>query len=98
MNLLTQILLLLGCGFNLVAALGVLRFPDAMTRLHAATKAGAFGSTLLLLAACFHFGTPRAIVLSLLVILFFYLTAPIAAYVLGRVSTRNSEPNLRELP
>ena len=35
----------------LLAALGVLRFPDLYTRMHAASKAGTVGSSLLLIAA-----------------------------------------------
>ena len=33
--------MLVGAAFCLLAALGLLRFPDLYTRLHAASKAGA---------------------------------------------------------
>jgi len=38
------ILLALGVFFNLLAGVGLLRFPDVYTRLHAGTKCTTFGS------------------------------------------------------
>ncbi len=40
MSIAGAILILIGSAFCLLAALGVLRFPDLYTRLHAASKAG----------------------------------------------------------
>jgi multicomponent Na+:H+ antiporter subunit G len=88
MSWLVAILLVLGAFFAFVAALGVLRFPDFYTRMHAATKAGAFGATLLLLAAAIHFGSLRAIVTACFIIIFFYLTAPVAAQTIGQAAYR----------
>jgi multicomponent Na+:H+ antiporter subunit G len=81
---LVLILLILGAGFSLVAAIGVLRFNDLYMRMHAATKAGAFGGSLIALACGFWFGSISAWVQVLMVILFFYLTAPVAAHMLAR--------------
>lgn len=91
MNILVAILILLGTAFAAIAALGVLRFPDTFSRLHAATKAGAFGGTLLLLAAALFFGSVRATVLALLAIIFFYMTAPIAAHIMARTQKHRDE-------
>src|SRR5690606_16047940 len=44
-------LLVAGSVFSLLAAVGLLRFPDLYTRMHAASKAGTIGSGLLLFAA-----------------------------------------------
>ena len=79
----------LGAFFVLVASIGVLRFPDTLTRLHAATKAGAFGTALILVAAILHFQSGEVFVKSLLAMAFFYLTAPIASHLLGRVAYRH---------
>jgi len=38
------ILLGIGISFNLLASVGLLRFPDVYTRLHAGTKCTTFGS------------------------------------------------------
>lgn len=46
------IMALLGIGlfFNFIAVLGLHRFPDVYTRLHASTKCNTFGSIFLVLA------------------------------------------------
>jgi len=43
-EILYYILLIIGIFFNLLAGLGLLRFPDVYTRLHAGTKCTTFGS------------------------------------------------------
>lgn len=78
-------LLLAGSFFALVAAIGILRMPDLYCRMHAATKAGAFGVALILAALCVTLPEIRVVLQSLLIIAFFYLTAPVAAQMIGRV-------------
>ena len=51
--LLCAFLLVAGSAFALTAAIGINRFPDLFTRMHAASKAGTVGSSLLRLAAGF---------------------------------------------
>jgi multicomponent K+:H+ antiporter subunit G len=46
--------LLLGSGFVLVGSIGLLKFNDGMTRLHAPTKVGTIGVGALLLASMIH--------------------------------------------
>lgn len=92
MTWVVAILMVLGAFFAFVAALGVNRFPDFYMRMHAATKAGAFGATLLLLAASLHFGTLRTAILSALIIGFFYLTTPTAAQSIARAAYRKNVP------
>jgi multicomponent Na+:H+ antiporter subunit G len=88
MTIVIAILIVVGSAFAFIAALGVLRMPDFYMRMHAATKAGAFGSLLLLLAAALYFGTLRASLTSLAVIVFFYLTTPVAAQTLAESAYR----------
>ena len=88
MNILIAILIVAGSAFALIAALGVVRMPDFYMRMHAATKAGAFGSLLLLLAAALYFGSLRAVITSLAVIVFFYVTTPVAAQTLAESAYR----------
>lgn len=90
-DLLIAVLALAGSGFVLVAAIGVARLPDALCRLHAATKAGAFGTGLLLMAALLHFPTLEVAVKAALAVFFFYLTAPISGHLLGRAAYRRRE-------
>ncbi|MEZ9901042.1 Na+/H+ antiporter subunit G [Vibrio breoganii] len=76
--------LCLGGLFVLVAGLGVLRMPDLYTRMHAATKAGTVGLGLLLLAVAL--AIPDITVVSRVIgtMLFIFLTAPVAAHLLGK--------------
>jgi multicomponent Na+:H+ antiporter subunit G len=50
MTILIEILLVIGLFFNLIGVIGLLRFPDVYTRLHAETKTTTFGSIFLGLA------------------------------------------------
>ena len=43
-EILIYILMAIGVFFNLLAGIGLLRFPDVYTRLHAGTKCTTFGS------------------------------------------------------
>jgi multicomponent Na+:H+ antiporter subunit G len=85
-EIIIAILILAGAFFILVAAIGLIRLPDLLTRIHAATKATSFGLLLLLAGLAIHFGSWIIIVKSLLLILFIYLTAPLAASVIARAS------------
>jgi multicomponent Na+:H+ antiporter subunit G len=86
---LVALLIVVGSGFILLAAVGVLRFPDLFTRMHAATKAGAFGGGILALAAGIHFAGIGTWIEALLMILFFYSTMPVAAHLIARASSRS---------
>ncbi len=81
-----NVLVLIGASFVLIAALGVFRFPDFYTRIHAATKAGAFGGALCALAAGLHFLSASGFVQAILIIFFFYITTPVAGHLLGRAA------------
>lgn len=84
-TIIASTLLLVGALFALIAAIGIVRMPDIYCRMHAATKAGAFGVSLILLALCVVLPTLRVCIQSILIIGFFYLTAPVAAHLIGRV-------------
>lgn len=91
MDTLIAILIVAGAAFALIAAIGTIRLPDALSRMHAATKAGAFGAGLLLVAAALFFGSLAVALEALLIISLFYLTAPIAAQLIGQSARRPSE-------
>ncbi|MCH8493173.1 MAG: monovalent cation/H(+) antiporter subunit G [Idiomarina sp.] len=70
--------------FTLVAAIGILRLPDLLTRMHASTKAGALGVALMMIAVMLHFGDLVVMAKALAVIMFILITAPVAAHAIGR--------------
>lgn len=85
-EILSSILILFGSAFALLAAVGIVRLPDTYCRMHAATKAGAFGCSIIILGVILAMPALRIIVQGLLIILFFYLTAPVAAHMIGRAA------------
>jgi multicomponent Na+:H+ antiporter subunit G len=85
----TGILMLAGSVFCLVAAVGVIRLPDALTRMHAATKAGTLGAGLLLLAEAVYYQQLGTSLRAAMVIALLLLTAPVAAFLVGRASYRS---------
>ncbi len=50
LNIVTYIFIGIGLLFNLVGVIGLHRFPDMYTKLHAATKCTTFGSIFLIIA------------------------------------------------
>jgi multicomponent Na+:H+ antiporter subunit G len=83
-ELITAFLLLCGAVFSFIAALGILRMPDLFTRMQAAAKTGTLGVGLILLALAVHFGEIGVATRAALVIMFLFLTAPIAAHMIAR--------------
>lgn len=70
----------------MLAAVGVIRFPDVYTRMHAATKAPAFGILLFLIAAVFYFADFYTSAISLMIVVFIFLTAPVASHIISRIA------------
>lgn len=87
--------LLTGSAFTLVGAIGLVRLPDFMTRLHAPTKATTLGVGNLLVASALYFSS-RGGGLSLhelLVTFFLVITAPVSAHLMARVGRHQSLPD-----
>jgi multicomponent Na+:H+ antiporter subunit G len=85
---LAAVCLLLGAMLALIAAVGVLRFPDVLTRMHSATKPQVLGLLLLLLGLGLRLREPGSIGILVLVGVFQLATAPIASHMVGRSSYR----------
>jgi len=77
--------LILGSFFMFLAGLGTLRFPDLFSRMHAATKAASFGVGLMLTGFILKYFSWYLLFESALIIIFIFITAPIASHMLGRV-------------
>jgi multicomponent Na+:H+ antiporter subunit G len=85
-EMIRDVFLVIGASFLLLAAIGILRMPDLYSRIQAATKASTLGVGCIILALAIHFGETGVSVRALLVIAFFFLTAPVAAHVIGRAA------------
>lgn len=80
--------LLVGALLTLVAAIGILRFPDVLTRMHSATKPQVLGLLLVLLGLGLRLRDAGSLGLLVLVALFQLITTPIASHMVGRASFR----------
>lgn len=79
--------LLIGSGFIVVGVIGLLKFNDPMTRLHAPTKVGTIGIGMLLLASMLNtFGRGETSIHELLIMAFLFVTAPISAHFIAKVN------------
>jgi multicomponent Na+:H+ antiporter subunit G len=97
-DIISYIFLAIGVFFNLLAGIGLLRFPDVYTRLHAGTKCTTFGSificgsVILLGLRTWYFGDPSGSTLvihtfgALIAIL---ITNPTGAHAIARAAHRS---------
>ncbi len=89
---LAGVLITAGALLMLLAGVGVLRFPDALTRASAATKATGLGVALILVGVAMAIGTPSAAVKIAVAIVLQFATAPLAGHVIGRAAYRSGAP------
>lgn len=87
-DILTAICLLSGSLFALTAAIGIVRFPDTLSRMHAATKPQALGLLLMLLAAIIQIWGTIDVGMLVLAGFFACITVPVVAHRVGRVAYR----------
>ncbi|MEP4249270.1 monovalent cation/H(+) antiporter subunit G [Tateyamaria sp.] len=79
--------LLIGSAFVAVGVIGLLKFNDPMTRLHAPTKVGTVGIGMLLLASILHsYANGESSVHALLIMGFLFVTAPVSANFIAKVN------------
>ena len=90
LDLLAGIALLLGAFLSLAAGVGIVRFPDALSRMHAATKPQVLGLVFVCIAIALESRTWSTLLLLIPVILFQLLTAPISAHMVGRAGYRTA--------
>lgn len=90
--LITAFLIMAGI-FGLVGSFGLLKLNDAMSRLHAPTKATTLGVGGVLLASMVHAyaNGPHYSVHELMITLFLLLTAPITANFIAKVHIHQKE-------
>ncbi|MGE0053420.1 MAG: monovalent cation/H(+) antiporter subunit G [Hyphomicrobium sp.] len=83
-ELIGSILILIGAFFHFSAGLGMLRMPDAYTRMQAGTKASTLGNTLVLLGVAFYH--PDWTLKLVLIIYFVWMTNPASSHALARAA------------
>lgn len=89
MKILAILFLLAGFFFTAVAAVGVLRFPDFYTRMHASGKADTLGISLSLVGLALYEGFSLLSIKIMFIAVFVFLANPIGTHVLARAAYRS---------
>ncbi|UCZ54449.1 monovalent cation/H(+) antiporter subunit G [Bacillus shivajii] len=81
-----SIFIILGGFLSLLGSIGLLRFPDVYSRLHAATKSATLGVITIMIGTFLYFLVVENLFAGkiLLAILFVFLTAPVAGLMISR--------------
>ncbi|RJF69104.1 Na+/H+ antiporter subunit G [Deinococcus cavernae] len=94
-NALRDIPILIGAFFVLTSAIGIVRFPDLYSRLHASSKLVTLGSAGIFLGAALSFQDSAAFTRLLAVLIFQFLTTPLTAYLIAQAAyLRGLPPHL----
>jgi multicomponent Na+:H+ antiporter subunit G len=80
--------LVAGALLSLAAGVGLLRFPDLLSRMHSATKPQVLGLLLILTGAALRLQNTIDVTTLVLVGLFQLATAPVSAHMVGRAVYR----------
>lgn len=91
LDLLAAICVFLAALLSVAAGVGLLRFPDALSRLHAATKPQIFGLLLVITAIALEDRSVATLLALVPVFVFQSLTAPVAAHMVGRAAYRTGQ-------
>jgi len=78
-----EAIVLCGAVLTLLSAIGVVRFPDALSRMHALTKASTVGFGLIAIGACLNMTNANDITSVLLAAGLQVVTLPVAAILIA---------------
>jgi multicomponent Na+:H+ antiporter subunit G len=88
-DIIVAVALLTGSLLTLLGTVGLVRFADLFSRMHAATKPMTLGLILVAAGAALHLPDPASRAKLLLVVVLQLLTAPVGAHLLGRAAYRS---------
>lgn len=88
-ELIVVVLIVIGAALCLTAAIGLLRFRDVPTRLHAATKPQVLGLILICIAIGLALESWAVAAFLVPIVLIQLATAPMSAHMVGRQAYRN---------
>ncbi|MCH6164008.1 monovalent cation/H(+) antiporter subunit G [Streptomyces marispadix] len=92
-----MICMIAGAVLCLLAGIGLVRLPDVLTRMHAATKPQALGLLLVLIGAGLRLRSAADLGTLILVGIFQLLTVPVAAHMVGRAAYRTGRTDREHL-
>lgn len=86
-----SVFIVAGAFLALLAAIGLQGFQDVFARMHSATKPATLGLMMILVGAALMVPIPGAVAKLFLVILLQFITAPVAAHLVGRAAFRTGQ-------
>ena len=92
MNLVSGFLVVSGVSFLFMGAVGLVRFPDFYSRMHAAGKCDTLGSLLVLTGLAGHEGLGLTSVKLMTIAVFIFFTSPTATHAIVRAAHKNRVP------
>lgn len=100
----TALLLLVGSAFSLIGGIGILRFPDFFSRMHAGGITDTMGAGAILVGLAFQSAIDLETVKLAMILFFMLVTSPTAAHALARAALNSglepqvSDPEPKERP
>jgi multicomponent Na+:H+ antiporter subunit G len=85
-ELIVVLFVLCGTLLMVIAAIGLYRMPDIFMRMASTSKAATLGAVCIMVALGFFFPNLGAITRAFITVVFLFLTAPIAAHMIGRAA------------
>ncbi|MFQ5849337.1 MAG: monovalent cation/H(+) antiporter subunit G [Candidatus Binatia bacterium] len=92
MNITAVLFMLAGLFFFFTGTVGLLRFPDVYTRMHATGKCDTLGAQLMLAGIAIANGWNLVSVKLILIFAFMILANPTATHAMIRAATNSGEP------
>ncbi len=92
-DLLAAVLVVAGAVVALIAAFGVLKFRDARTAMHAATKPASLGVLLCAIGAVIGADDVSTVTKIIVIVGLQFVTAPVGAHMLSRAITSDVNPD-----
>ncbi len=83
-DLISKFLIVFGLFFFFVGTVGILRFPDALTRAHGAAKADTLGAVLCILGLVLQAGFTPVTIKLILIVCFLWTANPTATHMIAK--------------
>jgi len=85
-HILSWILMVSGGAFSIIGAIGILRFPDFWSRMHAASVTDSAGMILLVVGMCLQAGPTLITVKLLIIAVFIFITGSTATHAVANAA------------
>ena len=86
------LLIIMGVILFALGAVGILRFPDFLTRMHAAGKCDTLGALLVVTGIALYNGFALGSLKIVFIAVFIFLTSPTATHAIARAAMKNKLP------